>query len=223
MYPIKPNSLEPSLLHLSASTCTALKHYRADNKLHMLKFVSLSHTGATTGEAGTDAQNQGMSNLLCIWDNNVHPSVHPSNFGVEPDCDDTLSRLQHASALFILEIKEKHKLTQVATQGIIEGVTTLMKVIWSLIHPCSYCIIILCMNINQVYMTALQKEVSKQLASNEVPESTTKELDPFFSESSPFMCPFEKVNTLYKQLSFYRKNFNFIVRMYCKALALASP
>lgn len=39
-----------------------------------------------------------------------------------------LTRLATSSALFVLGIKEQHKLTQVATQGIIEGVTNLMQV-----------------------------------------------------------------------------------------------
>ena len=41
---------------------------------------------------------------------------------------DVIERLKEACALFILGTKERFKLTQVATQGIIEGVTNLMQV-----------------------------------------------------------------------------------------------
>lgn len=41
---------------------------------------------------------------------------------------DVMEELKKNSALFILGSKERFKLTQVATQGIIEGVTNLMQV-----------------------------------------------------------------------------------------------
>lgn len=44
------------------------------------------------------------------------------------DREDILHRLAVTSALFILGLKEQHRLTQVATQAIIEGVTNLMQV-----------------------------------------------------------------------------------------------
>ena len=45
------------------------------------------------------------------------------------ESEDVIGQLKKASALFILGSKERFKLTQVATQGIIEGTTNLMQVI----------------------------------------------------------------------------------------------
>lgn len=42
--------------------------------------------------------------------------------------EDIAGKIQKDSALFILGLKEKYKLTQTATQGVIEGVTNLMQV-----------------------------------------------------------------------------------------------
>jgi len=42
--------------------------------------------------------------------------------------EDNLQRLSRLSALFLLEIKEKYRLTQVAIQGMIEGMTNLIQV-----------------------------------------------------------------------------------------------
>lgn len=42
--------------------------------------------------------------------------------------DQILDRLEEQSALFILELKNRHKLTQAATQGLIEGSTNLIQV-----------------------------------------------------------------------------------------------
>ncbi len=39
-----------------------------------------------------------------------------------------MKRLEERSALFVLELKECHKITQAAIQGIIEGTTNLMQV-----------------------------------------------------------------------------------------------
>ncbi len=44
------------------------------------------------------------------------------------DSEGTLSKLKEAAALTILGIKEKHKLSQLATQAVIDGMTTFTQV-----------------------------------------------------------------------------------------------
>ena len=88
-----------------------------------------------------------------------------------------MGRLKEASALFILGSKERFKLTQVATQGIIEGATNLMQVCF--LNTC--CLV-------------AQSKCHNQ----------------FFS---PYMHPFSEVDSLRKQLVFYRNHFNLIVRL----------
>jgi hypothetical protein len=46
----------------------------------------------------------------------------------QEDQQDEVISLKKRSALFILGSKERFKLTQVATEGIVEGVTNLMQV-----------------------------------------------------------------------------------------------
>lgn len=125
------------------------------------------------------------------------------------DREDPLRRLAKTSAIFIMGIKEKHKLSQTATQGIIEGVTNLMRVYT--VQP-SYCsAYMLLKHIHQVYLAALYSEVERQLLVKEVPKECLEEIQPLFTEKSPFGHPFAQVETPYHQLKFLKNNFDFIV------------
>ena len=48
--------------------------------------------------------------------------------GIHDPEDNTMHNLSKTSALFLLQVKEQHKLSQTAAQGILEGVTHLMQV-----------------------------------------------------------------------------------------------
>lgn len=98
------------------------------------------------------------------------------------------------AALFIMGLKEKFKLTQVAVQGIIEGMTGLVQVgrttldVQGLIS-------------SQVHLKHLQKTLSNSGVS----------VDPIFSEDSTHMNPFAGVETHHLQLKFYRKHLDYRV------------
>lgn len=97
--------------------------------------------------------------------------------------------LQRSFALFLIGLKEKHKLTQTAVQGIVEGVTSLM----------------------QCRLSALHTHVNQQLSSNSVSPSVIGDLATQFSEEGFFGCPFLGLETQHQQLSFCHTHFNLIV------------
>ena len=80
----------------------------------------------------------------------------------------------------------KHKLTQVALQGVIEGVTSLM----------------------QCHLDSLHTQVCQQLRSADTPDTVIGSLSSlFFSENGTVGQPFTGLETQHQQLKFYRDHF----------------
>ena len=102
---------------------------------------------------------------------------------------DNASALQRSSALLLMGLKERHKLIQVALQGVVQGVTSLV----------------------QSRMDLLYDHIRDQLTSAGVPMSTIDSLAPTFDEDGIFSRPFHGLETQHQQLTFYRENFSFIV------------
>ena len=96
--------------------------------------------------------------------------------------------MQEYTALFLMVLREKHKLTQVALQGII-GVTSLM-----------HC-----------HVDSLHTEVCQQLQLAGTPQTVIDSLECLFSESGTVGQPFAGLETQHQQLKFYRDHFNLIV------------
>ena len=97
---------------------------------------------------------------------------------------DTASALQRSSALFLMGLKERHKLTQVALQGVVQGVTSLVQSRMDLLHI----------------------HIRDQLTSAGIPMSTVDSLSPTFDEEGIFARPFHGLETQHQQLTFYREN-----------------
>ena len=101
----------------------------------------------------------------------------------------TSEQLQMMSATFLMGTKEKYKLSQVALQGIIEGVTSLM----------------------QGRLSALHTQIRGIMSTSTT--SMKEDVDVLFSEQHEFSYPFSGLETQHQQLKFYRNHFNFIVRV----------
>lgn len=102
-----------------------------------------------------------------------------------------LHDLQKSTALFLMGSKEKYKLTQVALQGIIDGVTSLMKARLSVLH-------------HQIF-SVLPHDLS---------EDVTDEIEGLFSaDDGTYSSPFHGLETQHQQEAFYRTHFNFVVRI----------
>ena len=99
------------------------------------------------------------------------------------------SDLQRSSALFLLGMKEKHQLTQVALVGVIRGVTSLM----------------------QNHLSALQADINQLLVENGTSQFVIQQLNGLFSENGSYCLPFVGLETQHQQLQYYRTNFQFIV------------
>ena len=90
--------------------------------------------------------------------------------------------LQESSALFLMGLREKHKLTQVALQGVVDGATGLM----------------------QRHISSLHAQVFRNLRMSGTSEATINSICSIFSDDGPIVRPFYGLET---QLSFYRKHF----------------
>lgn len=127
-------------------------------------------------------------------DNDISDPVHEGGEDNDGDVSDvsamdTASALQRSSALFLMGLKERHKLTQVALQGVVQGVTSLV----------------------QSRMDLLQVHIRDQLTSAGIPMSTIDTLSHTFDEEGIFARPFHGLETQHQQITFYRENFSFIV------------
>ena len=103
------------------------------------------------------------------------------------ECDDTtiMPPLKMSAALFILNLKEKQKLTQVALQKVIEGVTSLF----------------------QSHLLTLRDQVCEKIAASGISRNII--LDLF--EQEEHTRPFLGLETKHQQLCFFRNHLNFIV------------
>lgn len=101
-----------------------------------------------------------------------------------------LMELQASSALFLMTIKEENKLPQTVLQAIIDGITRL----------------------NQSRMGLLEREIHRSITDAGLSPSSIPGLENIFNCEGYFGRPFIGLETQHHQLSFYKKNFNFIVR-----------
>lgn len=103
----------------------------------------------------------------------------------EPDVAKTLKR---SAALLLLKLKEKQKLTQVALQSVIEGVTSLF----------------------QEHLGVLHTRVCQKLEEAGVQSSSIPGLSELFSDEEAGR-PFLGLETHHQQLSYYKSNLNLLV------------
>lgn len=95
--------------------------------------------------------------------------------------------LQKATALFLLGLKEKHKLSQAAVQSLVEGVTSLV----------------------QQRLDFLHSQVCSQLT--EAGVRSLPRLDALFRDDGANANPFWGLETQHQRLKYYKAHFNFIV------------
>lgn len=93
------------------------------------------------------------------------------------------------AALWILKLKEGRRLTQSTTEEILSDVTEL----------CSSIVL------------RLKNEVHSVLESADITPGNIPGLDDLFSENSSYALPFCNLQTQYKQMSYFRSHFNFVV------------
>ena len=154
--------------------------------------VYATHSGDTnlTNHSASDHGSDG--NLVSGRDSySSDEDREDSNDGEHGSAGSSSEALQKSSALFLLGLKEKHKLTQVAMQGVVEGVTSLM----------------------QGHLLALHSNVQKQLSLSGV-SPVIGDLDALFSEDGCFGRPFLGLETQHQQLSYYCNHFNLIVSLF---------
>ena len=125
--------------------------------------------------------------------------VHHAEELEHEDVRGALFSIQESSALFLMGLKEERKLTQVALQGVIEGVT----------------------NLTQTRLSALHTEVCGALRAAGIEPSTVPGLEEVFDSEGSFGRPFLGLETQHQQLSFYKKHFNFVVSH--SSVAVLSP
>ena len=95
--------------------------------------------------------------------------------------------LQKPTALFLLGLKEKHKLTQAAIQGVVEGVTSLFQQRLDILHTQ------VCSKLTEAGVTSFSG------------------LDALFSEDRANTRPFLGLETQHQKLKYYKTHFKFIV------------
>ena len=107
-----------------------------------------------------------------------------------------LPSLSHAiacnKAKWILKVKESQKLTQVCIDSMLQDITELVTVTVSELGD------------------AMRSTI--ELAGISI--DTILGLSEMFEHTSPFCQPFDGLDTYYKQLSYYRKYLNFVVRFH---------
>lgn len=107
----------------------------------------------------------------------------------QADLNNPIPLLQTSSALFLMKIKEEHKLTQTALQGVVEGVT----------------------GITQARLSILQTEVHKVLSASGISASSIPGLDDLFDQDGVFGRPFLGMETQHQQHKYYTTHFQFVV------------
>lgn len=113
--------------------------------------------------------------------------------------------LQKSSALFLLGLKEKYKLTQGTIQGIIEGVTSITQQRISILKS-QVCILY---NILDYYfMIHEHLQVYSTLSTANITPSHVEGLDKSFNELDNIFFGLE---TQHQQLQYMKRNFNLIV------------
>lgn len=120
------------------------------------------------------------------------PVVTSSGSNSSESTATSIEDLQRHTALFLLGLKEKYKLTQAAIEGVIEGVTGLIQYQLSLLHS----------------------QVCENLQKNQMSPDCINHL---FSDVGPFGRPFSGLETKHQQMKYYATHFDYIVcRNYLK-------
>ena len=99
--------------------------------------------------------------------------------------------LKRAAAKWILKIKEKHKISQVAMESIIEHVTDLF----------------------QIYLSDLHNVTKAQLRNSQVSDEIILSLDPVFDVDGQYGRPFKGLESEYRQLKYFKEKFAMVVRV----------
>lgn len=102
------------------------------------------------------------------------------------------SDLQKSTAIVLMGLKEKYKLTQVALQGVIESMTGLV----------------------QCRLSELHSQIRQELLSNGVSLDVISPLEQLFTDNGAITNPFIGLETRNQQMNFYRTHFNLIVCLY---------
>lgn len=118
-------------------------------------------------------------------DNSIIDSVNV----VSPEVDPYIL-LKRSTATFLLKLKEKQKLTQVALQSVVEGVTSLF----------------------QCHLDVLHAQVKDKVSTLESSYELGTKIDDVFKQEG-FQMPFRGLETQHHRTNFFRKNFNLIVSM----------
>ena len=116
--------------------------------------------------------------------------------------------LQKSSAIFLLGLKEKYKLTQTAIHGIIEGFTNVTQQQIGSLQ--SQVVIKLWLGRNNYFIFVTFK-VYATLNKAGITISEVEGLDNCFRETSNH--PFAGLETQYQQMQYFKKQLNLIVRM----------
>lgn len=159
------HSGDPLLSNTAATTTTTVP----DESSVPNRSSSDTDDGATGFDDVGDGYNSGASGI--------------GTLGMNPD------DLKMSSALFLLGLKEKHKLTQVSVEGVVTGVTSLV----------------------QSSLLQLQSQVSSYLLESGVSSDVITSLKPLFTSNGLVTNPFEGLETKHLQTNFYRTHFNLIV------------
>ena len=133
-------------------------------------------------------------------DGEVDRDCEDSVFQSSPEPQSVTAQLQRSSALFLLGLKEKHKLTQVALQGLIEGTTALV----------------------QCRQDILRSQLLSILSSEDLPASVTTRITECLSDDGIFGRPFLGLETQHQQVNYYKTNLRLIVsfnnKFMCRAM-----
>lgn len=105
-------------------------------------------------------------------------------------------QLQRSCALFLMGLKEKHKLTQGALQSVIEGVTSLQ----------------------QERIGVLHSMACSKLMAEGIEHSSVPGLDALFSVDGDYGRPFAGLETQHQQDKYYKTHFQFIVSTIVRAM-----
>lgn len=107
----------------------------------------------------------------------------------EPVPSATVGSLLEAAALVLLKLKEGHKLTQSALQGVIESSTML----W------------------QQHLEEIKSSVQQAMLAGGLNPTSIEGFDDIFSPDGKHGRPFAGLETCHQQMAYYKKHFQLIV------------
>lgn len=165
---------------------------------HIYGFHQISHykpqveatcSSNNASDSGDDASEDSRNSIQ------DEPSPHVDEFtpvaeqSVDSLLDELAQDLQSYAAVWMLKIKEVHKLTQSTLDNIIQDVTSLSQHLLDKMH------------------TAVQTA----LAEVGISQSQVPQLSKIFNPDGPLARPFRGLESAYQQLQYCRKNLGFVV------------